>query len=629
MLSQIQAVKYIRPSVNDMDQSELDFLHQQTVAAGTNIVIEKRNEVINYLEDSIVNKNPSDFLKETSNEIIPTDTILLTQNDNIPNGYTEVNYQDKLLFGEVQGERVKALSSDLVVDAFRLQAGDFQVQKEVLSFNISNTMNSIKNIIIKNKAYIIGGNDTLTTVTNKVRYCGITDDGELDNNWIDSFDLPVAMSNYQTFISENYLYIIGGYTTTTVNTIYYAEINEDGTLSQWFKDTNLPTVLRNASTLVIGNKFYMFGGVTTTTAATVYIADITNEGKLKNFRTTTSLPGVKSYTNAFYTGQYIYIIGGNNDSIYTNSIYKASLNQDGTLSNWVIDTNVVPTTIGTSTCFNTETEYYLFGGVIDTTPNYTNKIFKAIKNGDGTLSTFTEIGTLPSYFGFCLLFITKNYLYLLGNRDDVKVNNYIIRAPLNGGKNDYSLDIIDKSKTTDPFSMTLYDNNRPWRNQFNIERGPIVGGDGYLGNIAYGNPLNATQYDGTIAITKNRIFYIAGAVGGSASSSIKTAPIDVDGNIGTWTTNATAAPMASYRLDSFMVGNKLYIYGGYTGNNKVYYTTINEDGTLGTWVVGANLPANKISSQSIVIKNNVYIMGGGTSYTDASAIDTVYKASIN
>ena len=46
--------------------------------------------------------------------------------------------------------------------------------------------------------------------------------------------------------------------------------------------------------------------------------------------------------------------------------------------------------------------------------------------------------------------------------------------------------------------------------------------------------------------------------------------------------------------------------------STVYTAPINADGTLGTWTTGTSLPSVLCSSQAIVTKNRVYLLGGYT-----------------
>jgi N-acetylneuraminic acid mutarotase len=76
--------------------------------------------------------------------------------------------------------------------------------------------------------------------------------------------------------------------------------------------------------------------------------------------------------------------------------------------------------------------------------------------------------------------------------------------------------------------------------------------------------------------------------------------------------------------------NRVYLLGGNNGSayvSTVYTAPINADGTLGTWTTGTSLPVELSSSQVIMTKNCIYLLGGHT--LSSTAISTVYTATIS
>ena len=74
----------------------------------------------------------------------------------------------------------------------------------------------------------------------------------------------------------------------------------------------------------------------------------------------------------------------------------------------------------------------------------------------------------------------------------------------------------------------------------------------------------------------------------------------------------------------------MYLLGGSNGNSSVstvYTAPINADGTLGEWAAYTSLPDGVFSSQAIVTKNRVYLLGGHNGNSAVSS--TVYTASIS
>ena len=100
--------------------------------------------------------------------------------------------------------------------------------------------------------------------------------------------------------------------------------------------------------------------------------------------------------------------------------------------------------------------------------------------------------------------------------------------------------------------------------------------------------------------------------GSAPVNTVYTAPINADGTLGTWTTDANL-PAAFNASQAVVTKNRVYLLGGYTGSAglaTVYTAPINNDGTIGSWVAGTSLPGALAFSQAVVTRNRVYLFGG-------------------
>ena len=100
-----------------------------------------------------------------------------------------------------------------------------------------------------------------------------------------------------------------------------------------------------------------------------------------------------------------------------------------------------------------------------------------------------------------------------------------------------------------------------------------------------------------------------------------------DGTLGAWTTS-TSLPGTVYLSQAIVTKNRVYLLGGYTNtgtSSTVYTAPINLDGTLGTWSTSTSLPGTVYGSQAVVTKNRVYLLGGRNNGAYSS---TVYTAPI-
>ena len=131
------------------------------------------------------------------------------------------------------------------------------------------------------------------------------------------------------------------------------------------------------------------------------------------------------------------------------------------------------------------------------------------------------------------------------------------------------------------------------------------------------------------------IYDIGGCTGtcaaGTQVATIYYAKINADGSLGTWTTSTTPLPAGRYGLTTLFINGYLYAIGGDSGAGifgatpqaTVYYTKLNNDGTVGTWQTSTNtLTAAREFQTSTAINGFIYAIGGD----NAGAQSTVYYA---
>jgi len=250
--------------------------------------------------------------------------------------------------------------------------------------------------------------------------------------WTTGTALPVGLRNSSVIVTKNRVYLLGGFTTTNVSTVYTAPINTDGTLGTWTTGTSIPVAIRGASVIVTKNRVYLLGGYTTAAVSTVYTAPINTDGTLGTWTTGTSLPGVLFTSTAVTTKDRVYLLGGNNGSKVT-TVYTAPINTDGTLGTWTTGTSL-PGVLSDSMPVVTKNRVYLLGGQSGTSAVST--VYTAPINSDGTLGTWTTGSSLPGVLGNSVAIVTSSRVYLLGGYTTVAVST-VYEASFTGGFNDY------------------------------------------------------------------------------------------------------------------------------------------------------------------------------------------------
>ncbi|MCX6303433.1 MAG: right-handed parallel beta-helix repeat-containing protein [Bacteroidetes bacterium] len=104
------------------------------------------------------------------------------------------------------------------------------------------------------------------------------------------------------------------------------------------------------------------------------------------------------------------------------------------------------------------------------------------------------------------------------------------------------------------------------------------------------------------------------------------------GGITSWT-SLNPLPVA-LRDPAVVIGtNTIYVMGGRDGSqvyNTIYYAALNTDGTIGAWQTSAvTLPANLWGHTATYLMGYIYVIGGSSSMTENTALNTVYYAKVN
>lgn len=170
-------------------------------------------------------------------------------------------------------------------------------------------------------------------------------------------------------------------------------------------------------------------------------------------------------------------------------------------------------------------------------------------------------------------------------------------------------------------------NGRPWSDQYEFN-------DSSTANITGWTQRTSTPFTfsmGKMVVTKNKLFFLGGAVGSAPSTQFFKTTINSDGSLGAWTNDYTL-PIGARNSNVFVLRDRLYLLGGYQSLNggqsiaNVYSVPINLDGSLGSWVVENPLPIGIFSFEIIVTTSRVYVIGG---YNMAAGdLSTVYVSVI-
>lgn len=146
-----------------------------------------------------------------------------------------------------------------------------------------------------------------------------------------------------------------------------------------------------------------------------------------------------------------------------------------------------------------------------------------------------------------------------------------------------------------------------------------------------GTPLPLARRELAVALHNNLIYVIGGAFDDQTIlSDVWFTKINDDGTINNWV-NTTPLPEGRFAAEAIIctIGSNDFLYviaGGYIHeSNSVFYAIINSDGQIGEWkLTNALLPNTLVQHRCVVYNNWIYIVGGLTSFYPSN----VYRGKI-
>lgn len=219
----------------------------------------------------------------------------------------------------------------------------------------------------------------------------------------------------------NRVYLLGGTQyppQTSKNFSIWGEIDSNGDVSHWSSTTLLPQRLSKGASTIVGNYIYFSGGWTDlegpgTASDKVYYSLINQDGTLGVWNITTNLPSATWDHRMVSYNEYVYIVGGWNSGGVTNSVLRAKINSDGSLSSW---TNMasLPKTLRAAGVIVYEDYIIVVGGVINGGV-LSNLVYYSQIDSSGTITSWnTSVNLLPINHCCGSLAAAGGYLYLTG-----------------------------------------------------------------------------------------------------------------------------------------------------------------------------------------------------------------------
>lgn len=455
-------------------------------------------------------------------------------------------------------------------------------------------------------------------------------------------------------IVNGYLYVIGGCTNNTCSTtssnVVYVAISSTGVMSK-------PAVCT--------------GG--------------TYQGQAWCKSPNTVAGGIAASSPVVFNGT-IYLVGGLDGFANTNDIFRATVNTDGSTSTWTSQTmtGVGATSVSylyanaranPSSAGTNPGNLYIFGGCTASNSAgctaYTGNVYKCNIDTTGAVGGCTttgqlQIGIIPgdSSAGLAIMSGTvyANYIYLIGgvspniqDLDTVRYakfdnNNNVVTVGSGWVQSSNIMNTGRRRSAAFGYNGYLYvvgGYEAAAGVLPDIEFIKINVSDGSLVSDAtnkfFVSKVQINQRWGLSVPVSNSFAYVIGGCTVGASPSGCSTRTDViqtfqlynndSGAPASYTAGANNLSVTNIGASSTILNGYIYQAGGCTDigcttvTSATRYAPIGVDGTIGTWVAGGALPANRTWGKLLAAGGTLYYVGGQTGAAATTAVGTVYYTS--
>ncbi len=304
----------------------------------------------------------------------------------------------------------------------------------------------------------------------------------------------------------------------------------------------------------------------------------------KSWNVTTSLPYSLASHVAFGNGKKAFVLDGSAQTGNShNQIISAISGVSGGLSNWSVEASF-PTALIFHAIARKDNNIYILGGREENPGSAMDHVSKVFVANMNSLGSWGQTFPLPSNRSLGAAAISGDYIYFSGGFNTTGYTNKVYASHI---KPDGMLD--------------------PW---FEVSALPLT-------RIGHG------------MIEDNGSLYV---LGGDNANQVYRATVNTsNGTISSWSQISTL-PEKLYRSAVIKIGNQIYMIGGHNGTstiNKIYFTTINSDGSLGSWQLSANTLPLPVQGGAVAQAGKYLYLTGGFRSPPGTYLNSVYKTELN
>lgn len=248
-----------------------------------------------------------------------------------------------------------------------------------------------------------------------VWYSQVQEDGSLEP-WLSTTLLPGGRMYHGCVAYNGYMYVAGGWGYGSYHaTVWYAQIQGDGSIGSWISTTDMPAARDGIGLVAHDGYLYTLGRYNgSSDSRAVWFVPIQGDGSLGSWESTTDIPAVRRCHGACAYDGYLYLTGGfTMGAIPTghDDVWFAEVQGDGSIASWVSTTPLPDARYGHPCCAHNE-HLLVTGG--QSAFSYYNTAWYGEIQGDGTVASWPSMDDLPESrtgHGCC---VCNDYLYVIG-----------------------------------------------------------------------------------------------------------------------------------------------------------------------------------------------------------------------
>ena len=233
--------------------------------------------------------------------------------------------------------------------------------------------------------------------------------------WSSANRLPVPLQNQVALTTGQYLYILGGKSTSTTGAVYSSAASPTGQLGPWQRLNALPQPLYNHAGVAQNGYAVILGGLGKTGAqSSVYSASFQPGGALSTWSTTTALPQALYDHVAVASGGFVWVLGGFSANGAPRSTVYAAAQTGGSLGPWTTEIPL-PQAMGESGAAVANGYIYVVGGhAVSGSGGGRATVYAALIGTGGALGAWKSLTPLPQARWDVGVIAVGGYLWAIG-----------------------------------------------------------------------------------------------------------------------------------------------------------------------------------------------------------------------